>query len=74
MRRRTFEELWNELHETGSVGFVNLYYSGTVSGWCGVEIRNGQYYHNTDWNIIPISKEEAERMLRAVADDPSTVF
>lgn len=74
MRRRTFEELWKELHENGSISFVNQAYSGTVSGWAGIEVKNGKYYHNTDWNIIPISKEEAERMLRAVADDPSTVF
>jgi len=74
MRRPTFEELWNELHETGSVSFVNPYYSGTVSGWAGIEYRNGQYYHNTDWSIIEITREEAERILSAVADDPTTVF
>lgn len=74
MRRPTFDELWNELHETGSVGFVNLYYSGTVSGWAGIEIKDGKYYHNTDWSLIPISKEEAERILRDVVNDPSTVF
>ena len=74
MRRRTFEELWRELHETGSISFVNQAYSGTVSGWAGVEYRNGRYYHNTDWNVIEISRNEAERILSAVADDPATVF
>ena len=73
-KRPTFEELWNELHERGYVSFVNHGYSATVSGWAGVEIKDGKYYHNTDWNLIPISKEEAEHILRSVADDPATVF
>lgn len=74
MRRYTFEQLWEMLHENGSVSFVNSAYSGTVSGWAGIEYRNGQYYHNTDWNIIEITREEAERILSAVANDPATVF
>lgn len=74
MKRPTFEELWKKLHENGSVSFVNCYYSATMSGWCGVEFENGQYYHNTDWNIIPIAKEEAEKILRGAVEDPSTVF